>query len=158
MSRSHLEVKGQNEYCLIGLYLVRLTFQPCIIGFQTMMRPRPEPQMSRSHLEVKGQNEYCLIGLYLVRPSSNMGHAGLKTLVHQAKLKILLYPKKTVLGGYIGVTVSVGRKPYFVRPISYKPLEFNTNLHEASIPRGNVHIIKGLQLHDILQSYGSFTY
>ena len=35
--------------------------------------------------------------------------------------------------------------------------EFNTILHEASIPRADVHILKGLQLHDVLQSYGPFT-
>ena len=66
MSRSHLEVKGQNEYYLIELYLVRPAFQPCIIGFQrnlAQMFTRPVPERSRSHLEVKGQNEYCLIGL-----------------------------------------------------------------------------------------------
>ena len=36
-------------------------------------------------------------------------------------------------------------------------MEFNNILHEASIPRGDVHILKGLQLHVILQSYGPFT-
>ena len=36
-------------------------------------------------------------------------------------------------------------------------VEFNKILPEASIPRGDVHILKGLQLHDILQSYGPFT-
>ena len=35
---------------------------------------------------------------------------------------------------------------------------FNTIIHEASIPRGDVHILKGLQLHVTLQSYGPFTY
>ena len=35
-------------------------------------------------------------------------------------------------------------------------MEFNNILHEASIPRGDVHIIKVLQLHVILQSYGPF--
>ena len=50
-------------------------------------------------------------------------------------------------------------KPYFVRPVSYKPLGgIQKNSHEASIPRGDVHILKGLQLHVILQSYGPFTY
>ena len=37
-------------------------------------------------------------------------------------------------------------------------VECNDILHEASIPRGDVHILKGLQLHVILQSYGPFTY
>ena len=37
-------------------------------------------------------------------------------------------------------------------------VEFNKMLHEASIPRGDVHSLKGLQLHVILQSYGPFTY
>ena len=64
-------------------------------------------------------------------------------------------PKKQSFGGYIGVTVSVGRMPYF---LTNHWVEFNKNLHEASIPRGDVHILKGLQLHDILQSYGPFTY
>ena len=31
-------------------------------------------------------------------------------------------------------------------------------LHEPSIPRGDVHILKVLQLHAIKQSYGPFTY
>ena len=35
-------------------------------------------------------------------------------------------------------------------------VEFNNILHEASIPRGDVHIIKILQLHVTLQSYGPF--
>ena len=38
------------------------------------------------------------------------------------KMKLIIPPKNKVLWGYIGVTVSAGRKPYFVRPISYKPL------------------------------------
>ena len=35
-------------------------------------------------------------------------------------------------------------------------VEFNKILHEASIPRGDVHTLKVLQLHVILQSYGLF--
>ena len=35
-------------------------------------------------------------------------------------------------------------------------VEFNTFLVEASLPRGDVHIIKVIQLHVILQSYGPF--
>ena len=37
-------------------------------------------------------------------------------------------------------------------------VEFNKIVHKASIPSGDVHILKGLQLHIILQSYGPFTY
>ena len=85
MSRSHLEVKGQNEYYLIGLYLVRLTFQPCIIGFQrnlaqtfTMLRRRVTHKTQACTTNVKvtlrGQNENCLIWLYLVLPTSIMHH------------------------------------------------------------------------------------
>ena len=35
-------------------------------------------------------------------------------------------------------------------------VEFNKILHEASIPRGDVHTLQVLQLHVILQSYGPF--
>ena len=37
-------------------------------------------------------------------------------------------------------------------------VEFNNILQEASILRGDVHTLKVLQLHVILQSYGLFTY
>ena len=74
LSRSHLHVKGWNEYYLKGLYLVRPTFQPCIIGFQinlaqtfTMMRWRvphkTQACTSKVKVTLRGQNEYCLIGL-----------------------------------------------------------------------------------------------
>ena len=48
---------------------------------------------------------------------------------------------------------SVGRKQDFANHW----VEFNNILHEASIPRGDMHTLKGLQLHDILQSYDPFT-
>ena len=54
--------------------------------------------------------------------------------------------------------LSVGRKPYFVRPISYKLGGINKILHEASIPRGDVHILKGLQLHIILWPFYLLSY
>ena len=60
MSRSHLHVKGWNEYYLKGMYLVRLTFQPCIIGFQrnlaqtfTMMRRHVTRKTQACTLKVK---------------------------------------------------------------------------------------------------------
>ena len=47
---------------------------------------------------------------------------------------------------YYTLCLSVGRKPYFVWHISYKPLGgIQYKLHEASIPRGDVHILKGLK-------------
>ena len=52
----------------------------------------------------------------------------------------------------------VGRKPYFGLFLTKHWVEFNNILHEASIPRGDVHILKVLQLHVTLQSYGPFTY
>ena len=68
--------------------------------------------------------------------------------------------------GYIGVTVSVclsvgrsaGSHILSGLFLTNHWVVFNKILHEASIPRGDVHILNGFQLHIILQSYGSFTY
>ena len=63
----------------------------------------------------------------------------------------------------------VGRKPFYLLScwsvrshilsslfLTNHRVEFNNILHEASIPRGDVHILKVLQLQVILQSYGPF--
>ena len=68
MSRSHLEVKGQNQNCLIGLYLVWPASQPCIIGFPcywahmfTMMRwhvaHKTQACTSKFKVTLRGRNE-----------------------------------------------------------------------------------------------------
>ena len=70
---------------------------------------------------------------------------------------IIIPPKNKVLGGYIGVTVSgcmsVGRsvKSHILSGLFLTNhwVEFNKNVHEASIPRGDMHTLKILQLHVI---------
>ena len=51
----------------------------------------------------------------------------------------------------LSVCLSVGRPEAIFS-------KFNKDLHEVSIPRVDVHILKGLQLHVKLQSYGPFNY
>ena len=69
-SRSHSEVKGQNEYCLIGL--------PCQVHISTMhhrilkllgthVHHDEVACTSKVKVMVKGINEYCLIGLPIGR-------------------------------------------------------------------------------------------
>ena len=67
---------------------------------------------------------------------------------------LIIPPKNKVLGGYIGVTVSVGSHILSGLFLTNHLVEFNEILHEASITRGDVHTLNVLQLHVILQSYG----
>ena len=72
--------------------------------------------------------------------------------------KCFVIPQKNSFGGYKGVTVPVWSHILSGLFLTNHWVELNKTLHEASILRGDVHTLKVLQLHVILQSYGPFTY
>ena len=97
MSRSHLEVKGQNDYCLIGspcpagISTMHHRFQRNLAQTFTMMKRllahKTQAYPSNVKVTLRGQNEYCLIKLPCPAHISTMHHRIPKLLGTHVHLK-----------------------------------------------------------------------